>query len=183
MFDLMVCKVKLFGGLEILLLDMVGFIIDLLMELIVVFCVIFEEVKEVDLIIYVIDVVDLDMQGCVVDVNLVFDQIEVGKVYDQFEIEVWNKIDMLDVELFEDFELDCLLVNCKVECIVKLVVFVYIGECIDVLLDVIEIILVECGEVMELVLLLVEGWVLVWLMVNVDVISQDIDMEIGMVYG
>lgn len=56
MFDFMMCRVDLFSGDEVILFDMVGFIFDLLIELVVVFCVMFEEVFDVDLILYVWDI-------------------------------------------------------------------------------------------------------------------------------
>lgn len=181
--DPTVRKVKLPGGLEILLSDTVGFITDLPTELIAAFRATLEEVKEADLIIHVTDAADPDMQGRVADVNAVLDQIEAGKAHDQLEIEAWNKIDMLDAEPLEDLELDCLLANRKAERIVKLAVSAHTGERIDVLLDAIETTLAERGEVMELVLPPAEGRALAWLMANADVVSQDTDMETGTVHG
>ena len=181
--DPTVRKVKLPGGLEILLSDTVGFITDLPTELIAAFRATLEEVKEADLIVHVTDAFDPDMEGRVADVNSVLDQIEAGKAHDQLEIEAWNKVDMLDEEPLEDLELDCMLANRKAERIVKLAVSAHTGERVDALLEAIEHTLAERGEVMELVLPPAEGRALAWLMANADVISQNTDMETGSVSG
>lgn len=63
--DLIVCCIVVFGG-NVVLVDIVGFVCDLLYELVVVFCVILSEVCEVDFLLYVVDVVDLYCEECIV---------------------------------------------------------------------------------------------------------------------
>lgn len=99
--DLMLCCIDVFDVGEMVLVDIVGFICYLLYDLVVVFKVMLQEMCQVMLLLYVIDVVDVCVQENIDVVNMVFVEIEVDEI---LVLLVMNKIDM-----FDDFELciDC----------------------------------------------------------------------------
>jgi GTPase len=88
--------VDLPNGLRVILSDTVGFISDLPTMLVAAFRATLEEVIEADLILHVRDVSHEDTQAQSLDVEDVLAQL--GVTAQDRLIEVWNKIDRLDVQ-------------------------------------------------------------------------------------
>ncbi|MFP4273553.1 MAG: GTPase HflX, partial [Paracoccaceae bacterium] len=86
--------VRLPDGPEVILSDTVGFISDLPTELVAAFRATLEEVLEADLILHVRDISHPETEEQAADVREILDDLGVQEVTPQ--IEVWNKIDLLD---------------------------------------------------------------------------------------
>jgi GTP-binding protein HflX len=89
--------VELPGGIRAILSDTVGFISDLPTLLVAAFRATLEEVIESDVILHVRDVSHEDSEAQLQDVEKVLDELGIAAT-DRRLIEVWNKIDCLDVE-------------------------------------------------------------------------------------
>ena len=88
-------------GTQVILSDTVGFVSDLPTHLVAAFRATLEEVIEAELIIHVRDIADPDSNAQSKDVYSILSQLGVGKDGREKVIEVWNKIDLLDVESLE----------------------------------------------------------------------------------
>ncbi|MEQ9693320.1 GTPase HflX [Shimia sp. SDUM112013] len=88
--------VHLPDGPEVILSDTVGFISDLPTELVAAFRATLEEVLAADLILHVRDIAHPDTDVQAEDVQDILNSLGVGSGAKQ--IEVWNKIDLLDAE-------------------------------------------------------------------------------------
>ena len=84
------------GGRKIILSDTVGFISDLPHELVAAFRATLEEVLEADLILHVRDISHPETKEQAADVADILEGLGVDETFPQ--IEVWNKIDLLDAE-------------------------------------------------------------------------------------
>ncbi|WP_338548163.1 GTPase HflX [Roseovarius phycicola] len=84
------------GGPEVILSDTVGFISDLPTELVASFRATLEEVTAADLICHVRDISHPESEEQARDVTEILDSLGVAKTTPQ--IEVWNKIDLLDAD-------------------------------------------------------------------------------------
>ncbi|WP_372614519.1 GTPase HflX, partial [Aquicoccus sp.] len=82
------------GGPEVILSDTVGFISDLPTELVAAFRATLEEVLAADLIVHVRDISHPETQAQAEDVEAILASLGVADETPQ--IEVWNKIDLLD---------------------------------------------------------------------------------------
>ncbi len=82
------------GGPEVILSDTVGFISDLPTELVAAFRATLEEVTAADLICHVRDISHPETEEQARDVTEILDSLGVAETTPQ--IEVWNKIDLLD---------------------------------------------------------------------------------------
>lgn len=82
------------GGPEIILSDTVGFISDLPTELVASFRATLEEVLAADLIIHVRDISHAETEEQSKDVTAIMSSLGVNE--DTPQVEVWNKIDLLD---------------------------------------------------------------------------------------
>lgn len=93
MFDMMLWCVY-FGDEvgQIVVFDMVGFICELFYQFVVVFCVIFEEMIYVDLLLYVVDVLSVVWFEQIEQVNGVLYEIGVEMIW---QVLVFNKIDVV----------------------------------------------------------------------------------------
>ena len=96
-------ELKLPGGRPAILSDTVGFISDLPHELVESFRATLEEVSTADLVLHVRDVADPDTDAQSRDVSLVLDRLNkdlspTGLSIEDRTIEVWNKIDLLEPE-------------------------------------------------------------------------------------
>nr|WP_319948043.1 GTPase HflX [uncultured Shimia sp.] len=89
-------SVELPDGPEIILSDTVGFISDLPTELVAAFRATLEEVLAADLILHVRDIAHPDTDIQAQDVQDILTTLGVGENTKQ--IEVWNKVDLLDPE-------------------------------------------------------------------------------------
>ena len=85
------------NGLRIILSDTVGFISDLPTMLVAAFRATLEEVIAADLILHVRDVSHEDTQAQLLDVEDVLSQLGIAPHDGSHQLEVWNKIDRLDV--------------------------------------------------------------------------------------
>ncbi|HFB55261.1 MAG TPA: GTPase HflX [Hellea balneolensis] len=88
---------RLPAGQKCVLSDTVGFISDLPTDLIDAFRATLEEVREADLLIHVRDISDPLSEDRKQDVLDVLETLQAGPNHEQDMIEVWNKIDQLDV--------------------------------------------------------------------------------------
>ena len=88
-------KLDLPGCPGVVLADTVGFIRDLPHQLVEAFHATLEETKEADLLLHVIDLADPHWRDSVIAVEKVLNEIGVG---DTKRLNVFNKIDLLDVE-------------------------------------------------------------------------------------
>ena len=84
------------SGRRAILSDTVGFISDLPTQLVTAFRATLEEVVEADLILHVRDIADSDTAAQKHDVDLVLDELDAHLTP---RIELWNKIDLLDLPL------------------------------------------------------------------------------------
>jgi len=83
-------------GRRVILSDTVGFISDLPTELVAAFRATLEEVLEADLIVHVRDIAHPETAEQAADVATILESLGVGAEVPQ--IEVWNKIDLLDAD-------------------------------------------------------------------------------------
>jgi len=88
--------VRLPNGPEVILSDTVGFISDLPTELVAAFRATLEEVLEADLILHVRDISHPETEEQAGDVRKILDDLGVQERTPQ--IEIWNKMDLLDAE-------------------------------------------------------------------------------------
>ncbi len=92
-------RMKLPHGRTVILSDTVGFISDLPTHLVAAFRATLEEVLEADLILHVRDMSDPDNGAQSADVLRILGDLGIDeKVADEKIIEVWNKVDRLDLE-------------------------------------------------------------------------------------
>ncbi len=84
------------GGPEVILSDTVGFISDLPTELVAAFRATLEEVTAADLICHVRDISHPETEAQAQDVRDILENL--GVVETTPQIEIWNKIDLLDTE-------------------------------------------------------------------------------------
>ena len=82
------------GGPEVILSDTVGFISDLPTELVAAFRATLEEVTAADLIVHVRDISHPETEEQAADVAAILESLGVDRAVPQ--IEVWNKIDLLE---------------------------------------------------------------------------------------
>ena len=90
-------RVRLPHGTPIILSDTVGFISDLPTHLVAAFRATLEEVVEADLVIHLRDIADPDTAAQAEDVERILGDLGVDASDRKHVIEVWNKIDLLDV--------------------------------------------------------------------------------------
>ena len=84
-------------GSDIILSDTVGFISDLPIMLVEAFKATLEEVIEADIILHVRDVAHEDSEAQCADVETVLKELGIAAEPDKPIIEVWNKLDLVDV--------------------------------------------------------------------------------------
>ena len=89
-------RIRLPGGDDVIMSDTVGFISDLPTELVAAFRATLEEVLDADLILHVRDISHAQTTEQAADVAAILRAIGVPE--DAPQIEVWNKIDLLDDE-------------------------------------------------------------------------------------
>ena len=87
-------RLELPEGPEVILSDTVGFISDLPTELVAAFRATLEEVLAADIILHVRDISHAESENQAEDVNTILTQLGVSE--DIPQLEVWNKIDLLD---------------------------------------------------------------------------------------
>ncbi|MEM8849893.1 MAG: GTPase HflX [Pseudomonadota bacterium] len=87
------------GPLDIILSDTVGFISDLPTQLVAAFRATLEEVLDADLVIHVRDISHPETEGQARDVETILDSL--GLDPDIPQLEMWNKLDLLDADTTE----------------------------------------------------------------------------------
>ncbi|SCX00390.1 GTP-binding protein HflX [Agrobacterium sp. DSM 25558] len=123
-------RMKLPHGRTVILSDTVGFISDLPTHLVAAFRATLEEVLEADLILHVRDMSDPDNSAQSADVMRILNDLGIDeKVADERLIEVWNKVDRLDLEAH-----DAILHKAEGRANVRAVSAIT-GEGVDVLMD------------------------------------------------
>jgi GTP-binding protein HflX len=90
--------VRLPRGRSAIVSDTVGFISDLPHELVEAFRATLEEVREADLVLHVRDISSPDSASEAKDVETVLSQIPPSEGRKQIQIEVWNKLDLVEAE-------------------------------------------------------------------------------------
>ncbi|MEH6361073.1 MAG: GTPase HflX [Amylibacter sp.] len=93
--------VKLPSGRDIILSDTVGFISDLPTELVAAFRATLEEVLDADLILHVRDIAHPETEEQARDVLDILDKLGIEETAQQSIVNVWNKIDAVDVDKCE----------------------------------------------------------------------------------
>lgn len=88
--------VTLTTGQKVILSDTVGFISDLPTQLVAAFRATLEEVLEADLILHVRDISHAETEAQATDVRTIL--TELGVAEDTPQLELWNKVDLLDAE-------------------------------------------------------------------------------------
>ena len=91
--------IRLPQGRPAIIADTVGFISDLPHELVESFRATLEEVGEADLILHVRDIASPDSDAQAKDVEAVLEQIPTPEGKTRRILEVWNKIDLLDLDV------------------------------------------------------------------------------------
>jgi GTPase len=89
--------VRLTNGMKVIFSDTVGFIADLPTQLVAAFRATLEEMLEADVILHVRDIAHEDSDKQAEDVKVVLRTMDIS-ADDTRIIEVWNKIDLLDIE-------------------------------------------------------------------------------------
>ncbi|MFY0597197.1 MAG: GTPase HflX [Cognatishimia sp.] len=92
-------RLELTDGPEVILSDTVGFISDLPTELVAAFRATLEEVLSADIILHVRDISHTETENQAEDVATILSQLGVNE--DIPQLEVWNKIDLLDADDIE----------------------------------------------------------------------------------
>jgi GTPase len=165
-------------GTRIILSDTVGFISDLPTMLVAAFRATLEEVIEADLIVHVRDVSHLDTEAQSRDVENVLRELGI-EPEDARLIEVWNKIDRVDIGERERLEN---VTRRQPEMRRPALVSAITGEGIDPLIDLIEDKLGATRIVMELDLDPVDGAGASWLYRHAEVLAKEMreDGRLGM---
>jgi GTP-binding protein HflX len=165
--------VELPRGIKVILSDTVGFISDLPTMLVAAFRATLEEVIEADVILHVRDVSHGDAEAQLHDVEKVLDELGIA-ASDRRLIEVWNKIDCLDIEararvlnLAERRREDRQLVA----------VSALTGEGMDNLLTAIETRLGESRQTIAVSVDPADGAGLSWLYRHAEVLAKDVDND------
>jgi GTP-binding protein HflX len=156
-------------GIRIILSDTVGFISDLPTMLVAAFRATLEEVIEADVILHVRDIAHEDAEAQSADVAHVLGELGIG-ADDPRLIEVWNKIDQLNVE--ERAHIATLAQRHVAERH-PVPVSAVTGEGIDKLTDAIEERLSERRQTLHLALDPADGAGLSWLYRHAEVLAKD----------
>ena len=90
-------EIRLPGFDKAILSDTVGFVSDLPTELVAAFRATLEEVVAADLILHVRDIAHPDSDAQAADVETVLENLGLAETFSPPRLEVWNKIDALDV--------------------------------------------------------------------------------------
>lgn len=90
------CQGYIEGIGQVIFIDMVGFICDLFKDFLWVFCFMLEEIGDVDVLLYVVDVVLLGVEQCLDVVNCILDDFG---FCDMFIVVVLNKVDCVELEV------------------------------------------------------------------------------------
>jgi GTP-binding protein HflX len=157
--DPLMRKLKLANGLEIVMVDTVGFIADLPHELVEAFKATLEEVVMADLLIHVHDISNPEMSAQAADVRNVLGQIGAG---DKPTLHAYNKVDKVP-------EATLPLGGIPVSALT--------GQGVDVLLDAIANRLQEGWQTLEVNVPAGDGKQLAWLHAHGDVIEQQLEGE------
>ncbi|MFS2317628.1 GTPase HflX [Maricaulis sp. D1M11] len=181
--DPTVRALRLPNGQPVLLSDTVGFITDLPTELIAAFRATLEEVREADLLVHVIDASDPDHEGRIKDVESVLDAIEAGRAHDQTQIDVWNKIDALDMEDDADFDTLAHIRSLTVHKPDHFSVSAVTGQGLETLLDALAEGLDGAVEMLAVDLPPQAARAHAWLHANGEVIDDTIDPDTGHFVG
>ena len=159
-------KVALPEGRDIILSDTVGFISNLPPGLVAAFRATLEEVTEADLILHVRDVAHPDSDAQLKDVEAVLAELGLEDRLDSSEIEVLNKIDLLDRESRS------VLAEQTARQPRQVAVSAVTGEGLEDLLDVIAKHLEERLEVIEVSIPHTKGATLAWLYRHGQVVNR-----------
>jgi GTP-binding protein HflX len=159
------------GG-KAMLSDTVGFISNLPTQLVAAFRATLEEVLEADVILHVRDISHEDAEAQQHDVEAVLGQLGIDPEANNNLIEVWNKIDRLDVAAQENLhniaarrppERPCLLVSAET------------GEGVDALLQTIEDRLAAARITLDLTIDAADGAGISWLHRNAEMLSKELN--------
>lgn len=163
--------VKLPSGKQIILSDTVGFISDLPTQLIAAFRATLEEVLEADLVLHVRDIAHHDTEEQKKDVIAVLKNLGLQEHFESQMIEVFNKIDLLDVadveSLYENSESRENIAG----------ISALQGKGIDYLLQLVDAKLSEGYKIVDVVVSVANGRLLAWIHANSEILSQNNDDE------
>jgi len=161
------------SGRQAVLSDTVGFISDLPTDLITAFRATLEEVKEADLILHVRDMSDPMSDAHSQDVNDVLQMLGAGEDHGQTVMEVWNKIDQLNVDDKSELQARSSGSLESGEQISSAAISAITGEGVADLMDVIEQKLSRTDHILTVLLPPTKYDVRAWLHQNGHILSED----------
>ncbi len=165
--------IRLPQGRPAIIADTVGFISDLPHELVESFRATLEEVGEADLILHVRDIASPDSDAQAKDVEAVLEQIPTPEGKTRRILEVWNKIDLLDVDVHEAVTGQAARLQREGKAVA---VSAWTGEGIEALRETIATLIDDDPET-QLTLLPHQGAALAWLYENGRVTDRSTDED------
>ncbi len=167
-------SLKLPHGSRVLLSDTVGFISDLPTMLISAFRATLEEVLEADIILHVRDIAHEDSDAQSADVTTILEELGVDAGDHLRLVEVWNKLDLLDLERAEALTTSARRREVHAR---PAVVSALTGQGEDGLLEAIELRLAQGRAVLAIDLDPADGQGLNWLYEHTEVMQRDADAD------
>lgn len=162
------------SGQRAVMSDTVGFISDLPTDLVNAFRATLEEVKEADLLIHVRDISDPLSEARKQDVLTILDSIEAGPKHDQQMVEVWNKMDVLDPDAFQNLTDTSKAMNRNEDNTVSYPISCIKNIGLDVLMLGVEDLLSQFDQIVEVVIEPKDYSIRAWLHEHGDVINEEI---------
>ena len=159
------------SGRKAILSDTVGFVSDLPTTLIAAFRATLEEVIAADVIVHVRDISHPDSDSQKSDVERVLDELGIEFSHDRRLIEIYNKIDLLDVDRRVEIK------NQAARTPDVLALSAVTGENCDGFLRLLDERLASDRDLVTLRLTLADGAAISWLYRNADVVQREDDGE------
>ncbi len=159
-------------GTHIILSDTVGFVSNLPTHLVAAFRATLEEVIEAELILHVRDIAHEDTDAQANDVYSVLSQLGVEEDGKKNVIEIWNKVDLLELETIKSMR------EVKSAAQEPLLISAITGEGTDNLLAQIEDVIADSDNVIDIILPLDKLGRLPWIYENAHIIERK-DLETG----
>lgn len=162
-------------GTKTILSDTVGFVSNLPTDLVAAFRATLEEVIEADLILHIRDIADPDTNAQADDVYSILSQLGIEKDGRKNVVEVWNKIDLLDLDALESIR------GTKTSGTQPLLVSAVTGEGLENLLEVAEHHISGSQTLVEILLSPQQMDRISWIYQNTSVLQRE-DRESGDVW-
>ena len=160
-------RVTLPQNQDAILADTVGFIADLPTHLVAAFRATLEQITHADVIVHVIDVSRKDYMAQKNDVIQILNDLGVEYKSDERIIEVYNKVDLLDEDSYEEFSRQH-----KVSTIPMSLISAYKGQGIDEMLELVVEITAKNRQYITLKIDVTDGKAMAWLYAHGDVLER-----------